>query len=64
MSEKCRFTIVEQSESGHGCCFGATVIDNDTVDPVYNRPKRICECLSVEDATIIVDALIKRYENE
>lgn len=56
-----RYRVVEGSQSCH-CCFDATVVD--TTRPIMvggrhfnNEYKEVCECLDIEDAQTIVDAL-------
>jgi hypothetical protein len=61
VTDKNRYQVVAGSESAH-CCFEATVIDTDnpewksSFDGVQHY-KSICECMSIDDANKIADAL-------
>lgn len=56
MSE--RYKAVERSESGHDCCFEATVVDTQPLNPSFcGKPVWVCECYDIESAQKIVDAL-------
>lgn len=58
--KKPRYKIIEKSVSAH-CCFDATVVDT-------KKPKGmeqvVCECFSLEDATLVCEALNELEERK
>lgn len=52
-----KWEVEEGSVSGHSCCFQATVVDADRIDPDDGKPGPICECSTAEDAEMICQAL-------
>lgn len=54
-----RYEVVEGSETGHDCCFGATVIDT-----TITYSNWVCECSNKEDADMICEALNFMYPLE
>lgn len=55
-----RYQVLERSESGHSCCFDASVID--TARPCNIIPGRfyvMCECEDEENAELIAKLLNK-----
>lgn len=57
-----RYKVVGNSQSGHGCCFGATVVDTSRpvmVDGKHydGRFEPICECFEAADADAIAAAM-------
>lgn len=54
-----RYKVIDESVSAH-CCFEATVVDTETLDPVWhakNSKKTVCECFSRADAQRVARAL-------
>jgi len=52
-----RYSIVEESLSGH-CCFEYTVVDNEILRE-DGKPSWICETFEKEEAELICNALNK-----
>lgn len=59
-----RYVVVGGSQTAHGCCFVATVVDTTKPSKFYGGDKYevVCECLEDEDAEKIADALNKAEE--
>lgn len=60
-----RYVVVSGSETAH-CCFEATVVDTARPRVIGGKPfapngaqryENVCECLDVEDAEMIANAL-------
>lgn len=53
-----RYQVVEESISGHGCCFDATIIDTKTQHPIYkDQFMTVCEVVEIEHANHICELL-------
>jgi len=52
--KKVRYISVVGSQTGHDCCFAATVIDTTKPDDGTNH---VCECFDKQDADMICEAL-------
>ena len=57
---KNRYEVVKGSELGH-CCISATVIDTKIQSTIDNI---ICECIEIEHANIVCDALNAMEEKQ
>lgn len=51
-----RYRVRAGSESGH-CCFGASVMDTETLDETLGTPTCVCECFDVATSERIAAAL-------
>lgn len=60
-----RYKEVNESKSGHGCCFAATVVDTQTPLPYGDMGEfdTVCECHTMEAAELVATAL-NRSEGE
>lgn len=54
--EAMRYQVKSESVLGHGCCFGATVVDAEGEGAI------VCECFGLEEAQKIADALNAQEE--
>ena len=52
-----RCQVLKESESAHGCCFSATIIDTSIPTGLYDRTQTVCECPYLIDAEYICDLL-------
>jgi hypothetical protein len=64
-----RFVVINGSQTGHSCCFSATIVD--TTKPTMigelhfkNQFEPICECFKEEDAKQIAESLNWLEEND
>lgn len=62
-----RYILINKSLSGHGCCFGYTIVDTrakvpeelaaSLVDETERVGKLVCECTDQEEAERVLTAL-------
>lgn len=57
MTKSSRYVVQNDPESGHDCCFSATVVDTQPKGQRAGSSDPLCDCYTVEDAERICAAL-------